>query len=274
MNLPQSVTIIVSEDRPSWTMRGFPYFHEPFVSKTPILSSNSIASKTKHLRKKQRRFDSGESSLSLAAWNAISQTPGVGISITDANGRLLFVNDTSLVLFSGTTDVDYAGKTIADFHPKEFVAERLSLIARVLREGKPIRLRHIYLGKPIESTIWPLKDNLPPHNRVLVVSRTSSNAVMPNSIPPDVESVESKYIDLGPLNVLTKRELEVLVLLGHGMSIPKVASILFRSPKTIERHKTAIGKKLSLRGQSELVNMVTMMGLELRDSQRKRLDKS
>jgi DNA-binding NarL/FixJ family response regulator len=61
------------------------------------------------------------------------------------------------------------------------------------------------------------------------------------------------------------------VLLGHGMNIPKVASILHRSPKTIERHKTAIGAKLSLRGQSELVYMVTMMGLELSDARRERL---
>ncbi|MEZ6087757.1 MAG: hypothetical protein R3C05_06990 [Pirellulaceae bacterium] len=33
-------------------------------------------------------------------WGAVSQTPGVGVSITDREGRLLFVNDTSMVLFS------------------------------------------------------------------------------------------------------------------------------------------------------------------------------
>lgn len=176
----------------------------------------------------------------MAAWIAISQTAGVGVNIADTNGGLLFVNNTSLILFSGTTDADYTYytvKTIADFHPKEFVAERLSLIAQVFRKGKPI-----------ESTNWPLKDNLTPHNRVLVKSRTSGSSVMPHANPPEVESVESTYIDLGTLNVLTKRELEVMVLVGHGISIPKLASILFRSPKMIKRHKTAIGKKLSLAG--------------------------
>ncbi|MEQ1828793.1 MAG: LuxR C-terminal-related transcriptional regulator [Pirellula sp.] len=236
------------------------------------MSHDSLASETK-TQKAQLRFDSGASSVAFAAWTAIAQTPGVGVSITDTNGKLIFVNDTSLVLFSGTTSVDYEGKTIADFHPKEFVDERLGLIARVLQEGKPKRLTHIYLGKPIESTLWPLRDNLPPYNRVLVVSRTPSEASLLQAIPLEVESVESKYIDLGPLNVLTKRELEVLVLLGHGMSIPRIAGILHRSPKTIERHKTAIGKKLSLHGQSELVYIVTMMGLELSDARRERLDK-
>ena len=237
------------------------------------MSPNSHASETKIHQKHVLRFDAGESALTSVAWAAIAQTPGVGVSITDTKGRLIFVNDTALVLFSGTTDVDYEGKTIADFLPPKFVDERLALIAKVIREGKPIRLTHIYLGKPIESTLWPLKDNLPPHDRVLVVSRTPSEASLLQAIPLELESVESKYIDLGPLNILTKRELEVLVLLGHGMSIPRVAAILHRSPKTIERHKTSISKKLSLRGQSELVYMVTMMGLEMSDVQRERLDK-
>lgn len=152
--------------------------------------------------------------------------------------------------------------------------ERLALIGRVIQEDKPIRLKHIYLGKPIESTLWPLKDNLPPHDRVLVISRTPSEAMLLQAVPIEVECLGSEYIDLGPVNVLTKRELEVLVLLGHGMSVPRVAKILYRSPKTIERHKTSIGKKLSLRGQSDLVYMVTMMGLDLSDAQRERLDKN
>ncbi|CAN0491852.1 unnamed protein product, partial [Hapterophycus canaliculatus] len=49
-------------------------------------------------------------------WNAISQTSGIGISIMNSEGALLFVNDTSKVLFFDQAEVDYVGKTIRDFH--------------------------------------------------------------------------------------------------------------------------------------------------------------
>jgi len=47
------------------------------------------------------------------------------------------------------------------------------------------------------------------------------------------------------------------------MSVPRIAKLLFRSPKTIERHKSSITKKLNLHGQAELVAMITAMGLDL-----------
>lgn len=204
-------------------------------------------------------------------WLALAQTPGVGVSITDAQGNLLFVNDTSLVLFSGSSDIDYQGKKIADFHPPEFVAERLAMIAEVLKKNKPLSIRHILNGKPISSTVWPIRDKTPPFNRALVISRPGPSQEVESQIPNNIETFDTEYVDLGPLNVLTRREVEVLVLLGHGMSVPRAAAILHRSPKTIERHKESIGKKLSLHGQAELVYLVTTMGLELSDAKRKRL---
>jgi DNA-binding CsgD family transcriptional regulator len=230
---------------------------------------NSTDTSTSILSKHYLRFDLGAAG-ATASWDAISQTPGIGVSITDSEGKLIFVNDTSQLLFSGGP-AEYEGKTIADFHPPEFVRERLELITRVLKEAQPIRLNHIYLGNPIESTIWPMRDRLAPYNRVIVVSRKGLPNNLDTSGSNKIETLESKYIDLGPLDVLSKRELEVLVLLGHGMSIPRAASILHRSPKTIERHKTTIGKKLLLRGQSELVYIVTTMGLELSDTRKERL---
>jgi DNA-binding CsgD family transcriptional regulator len=198
-------------------------------------------------------------------WPALSQTPGIGVSITDEKGRLLFVNDTALALFSGDTQIEYQGKTIADFHPPEFVEERLLLIRQVLSENKPLSIRHIILGHPVASTVWPLRDSRPPFNRVIVVTRPGPATPVDGLMPDGIGTFQTRLIDLGPLNVLTRRELEVLVLLGHGMSVPRTASILHRSPKTVERHKDSIRRKLSLRGHVELVQLVTSIGLELSD---------
>ncbi|MEM1228705.1 MAG: LuxR C-terminal-related transcriptional regulator [Planctomycetota bacterium] len=209
---------------------------------------------------------------SSTVWEALTQTPGIGVSITNREGQLIFVNSTTSVLFSDQAKLSYLGKKISDFHPSAFVKERLAMIGRVLDENRPLSIEHIYHGKRIESTVWPLPDDHPPCDRVLVISRSYS-AETPFVGLAEPEVLRSKYIDLGPLDVLTTRELEVLALLGHGMSVPSTANMLHRSPKTIERHKSSIAHKLNLRGQADMVEVVTRLGLDLSDAHLTRLQR-
>lgn len=205
-----------------------------------------------------------------ALWSRLVRTPGIGVGIVDIDGDLLFVNQEEMRIFEGVTDVDFEGKNLRDFHAPAFVEERLRVIRQVIESGKPVHFRHIYLGHRVESTIWPLPELDSEKPRVMVISRQVHG--LDQSVPAEgIDCVESAYIDLGTLNILSPRELEVFVMLGHGKSIPEVARLLHRSPKTIERHRESIGQKLSLQSQAEIVRIVTDVGLTLDDLQRERL---
>lgn len=63
------------------------------------------------------------------------------------------------------------------------------------------------------------------------------------------------------LEALTPRELEVLRMIGRGMSRTEIADMLYRSPKTIDGHRESIMEKLDLHDRAELVRFAIREGL-------------
>ncbi len=60
---------------------------------------------------------------------------------------------------------------------------------------------------------------------------------------------------------LTPRQLEILTLIGQGLSTAEIASRLHRTTKTIESHRLTLGKKLGARNRVELALIAINAGL-------------
>ena len=67
--------------------------------------------------------------------------------------------------------------------------------------------------------------------------------------------------DKTTLDGLTDRESEVLTYLAEGASNDEIASSLVISPKTVERHRENIMKKLNLHSRAELVRYAIRKGI-------------
>ena len=77
---------------------------------------------------------------------------------------------------------------------------------------------------------------------------------------PD-NQVTGKGKDAVTLDILSKRERQVLELVGEGLNNHDIGMKLELSPKTIARHRERIMKKLNIHSRTELVKFATRTGL-------------
>lgn len=205
-------------------------------------------------------------------WRAFVADPKVGVSVIADDGTIIFANERSAQLFLGVKSSKVIGRNITELFPAEWTDERLALIRRICRTGNPVGLRSIWKGQRLHSFLYPVRAPSGTHDRALVITHLGSDH---DELTPWGEPfVESRYIELGPLGVLTTRELEVLALLGQGMRIREAAAILFRSQKTIDKHRTSIGRKLKESDRVELAIIARNAGLRLSDAQLRRIRSS
>lgn len=210
---------------------------------------------------------------------------GVGLVVLDRDRRVVFHNPEWGRLIFGDAKADYTGKTLYELFPREWMAVRDDVIERVLGGNDPILIRSIARGRHMEAVVHGVcLDGEGPEDHpgweddgrvahVLVVVRPGSAA--PDGAKEDqVEVVEAEAVDLGKLSVLTPRELEVLALIGHAKSGKEIGALLGISPRTVERHRDSIGKKLQAQDRVTLASIAWAAGLEVADAKRARIEVS
>lgn len=194
--------------------------------------------------------------------------PGVGFAVCDQHGKILFVNERSAELFIRAPAERAIGKTLEDLFGKPWADERIELFKRTRLTGRPVISRHIIHGVQLQSTIRVLCEH-DDDNPCFSIMTTTGESDPPN--PEQFDIVESKLANLGPLDALTRRELEVLALIGHGMTSPQIATVLHRSPRTIEQHCESIRTKLKAANRQHIADFAKRACLKPDDANLERI---
>lgn len=215
-----------------------------------------------------------------AVWSALVTEPGTGVSIFDIDGLCLFMSQTAcdILIGRGVRSEQVNGHHAREFFPEEWVAQRLILLQNIRDGGEPRGIRTIWRGYQQVTWITLIQDepeDVPgggekPKERFLCITRRVS-ADTTTEIPGGVEVVDSNVMRLGTLDVLSARELEVLALIGQGLSLKEIASVLHRSYKTVDNHRAAIGAKLKVDDRVKLAEIARRAGLTLADAERPRV---
>lgn len=193
--------------------------------------------------------------------------PSVGVSIVDAAGEIRFANHRAAVLFLETTPETIIGRTLPDLYGEEWAAERLRVFERIEETGRPMIMRHIRNGQRLQSTIHLLSTDDDAPSTFLVVTSEGEHDPEPDRL---IEVFESNVVHLGPLDPLSQRELEVLALVGHGMTAKQIGAALFRSHRTIEQHIESLRAKLHVARREQLAEIAHRAGLQLADATKHR----
>ena len=126
--------------------------------------------------------------------------------------------------------------------------------------------RYVYAALSAGASGFLLKDVTPEHLAAAVQLVTTGDALLAPSI---TRRLVERFAVPAPsqpavhrdLTALTPRELEVLILMGHGLSNAELAAELTLSEATVKTHVARIFGKLSLRDRAQAVVLAYETGL-------------
>lgn len=194
-------------------------------------------------------------------WELLTHASGNRVTVFDAEGRVVYANAALNAEYASRAGKgSVVGLMVDDYTPPEFAAEWKGFIRRALQEQRPMIVEGMIHGFRYRAHVNPVGSGSTGY--VLVVSRNiaelpAGEAVVRNGM----DVIQAKANDLGVLAELTEREMEVLELIGEGLSTAEVAKRLDRSVKTVEWHRAALGSKLGITNRVELARIAIGAGL-------------
>lgn len=171
----------------------------------------------------------------------------------------------SAVLAEGKLE---AGRNLLERDPGPFVRERLELIRRQAPGQTSMAVRNIIGGEQVISYSLVLPDEAAGGKRAVFIVQERMHGPVDARDFPGAAYYEPSHQALGVLQGLSRREIEVLALLGQGMTAAQIAARISRAEETVNTHKSALLRKLGCRNAAQLAVIAHRAGLKYEDGAR------
>lgn len=200
---------------------------------------------------------------SSASIRVLSEYPGACAAVVDEDVRYLFVSDATAHLMGADAD-SIVGRRASEFFGEDWEHERRPLIRDAAGGAASVSLLETIRGWKCVTKIRGIEPDASGRRRALMMSRPVS------WIPGGVHAarmghagrfLEARHNDGDLLRPLSPTEIEVLRLIGLGLSTEDVAQALDRSRKTVEWHRSSLGRKLGAVNRVELAMIAVRSGL-------------
>jgi DNA-binding NarL/FixJ family response regulator len=224
------------------------------------------------------------------------QSKRTGSSIEQRKSRVLLVDDHSLVrkgladLVNGQPDLEVCGEAADVGTALRLIRKHkpeLVIVDLMLREGSGIDLiqQVVDLDSSVRMLVCSMHDDALYAERVLsagamgYVSKQEPSRIVLEAIRRVLsgriytsEEITDRVLrrssgkgeapEQSPVETLSDRELEVLYLLGEGLTTREIAERLDLSTKTIDTHREHIKTKLGLKNVNELMRVAVAWTLD------------
>ncbi len=191
-------------------------------------------------------------------WQSLTNDAGGCVAVINGEGRVLYANEVTAFTVKSTV-TELTGRLLEELLPAPIAKERLGFVRRVLESSRPLVVDAVFCGMYRSSVYRPLTG---PAGEKLVLCVGRTGHTKPGYQPgPDMDYVRAKHDDAGQFSNLTTRELEILRLIGEGLTTAEIAKRLHRSVKTVEWHRVSLGTKLGANNRVELARLAIDAGL-------------
>lgn len=195
------------------------------------------------------------------------------VSVVREDGLIFFGNAVAKRIFASSMKAkgpdNVVGMNLRELDPPEFFAERVALLQRLAAEERDGVIRDIWEGEQIMTHFRLLPRQTPDEKlRMFLVVHERAAGPATTTPRPGTELHEPENQMLGPLAKLSPRELEVLALVGEGMTAAQIAARLERSEETINTHRASLLRKLNCQNAVQLGVIAYRAGLKVTDAAR------
>ncbi|MFG0241978.1 MAG: response regulator transcription factor [Phycisphaerales bacterium JB054] len=205
-----------------------------------------------------------------SVWRALCADADAAVTICDREGKIHFANELSNRFFRWQQTVklgrdpgaaNTARNTVKDAASAAAIDERLRLFARVCDTRRGVAYESLVQGIRQFVTVRPVPGAGGQTFAMILARRMHSWERAELLADETLDVVELETHDPGILATLSPRELDVLILLGSGMTHAEIAERLGLSIRTIERHRDRLGQKLRAGNRVDLARFAIRAGL-------------